>query len=327
MNEAITTQKSIAEKLGISRRAVGYAINGTGRIGESTRKQVLELAREYNHFPNMAARALATGRSNIVALRLPTLRSRYSTRVLEIMEQLTEAAGYDLVVKNSHSAKLCQWRVDGCIVLDPFAGDPSAIETYNIPEVAFGCYSHEAVPQQDYVGCDLFYGTGQAMDHLFGLGCRSILYIGHKMRARRTEPRLFAYRDLMAREELPTRELILEDDLFAQAKDSLRLQEYLTETGKPDAILCANDEVALSACRAVGKLGLGVPSEVKIVGCDGTAEGAEHEPSLTSIEFPYELMCQEAWNFLVKRMASPQAPPQRALHRPTLRIRQSSGLA
>lgn len=64
----ITTIKDIARKLGISHTTVSRSINNDPRISEKTREAVLRAVKEMNYMPNLAARGLARGRSNTIAV-------------------------------------------------------------------------------------------------------------------------------------------------------------------------------------------------------------------------------------------------------------------
>ena len=319
-----TTQETIARRLGISRRSVSYALNGNGRVSEGMRLRVLELAEELNHQPNQAARTLATGRSHIVALRLPGLDSPYNMRVLATLQRLTEAAGYDLVVKDSYASRPSQWPLDGCIALDPMTHEQSERNSQGIPEVALGCYAHQAAPDADYIGCDLFSGAQQAFDHLWDAGCRRIAFFSEKSLIREGEPRLLTYRSRTGQHGVKAEEIILPSQVRFQFSSCQMLHGYIQEHGAPDGLLCLNDDVAMGACRALRKLGLDVPSQVKVVGCDGTAEAGDHEPPLSTVEFPYEEMCHRAWKALLNRIEHPDVEPQRSLLQPSFIIRASS---
>jgi DNA-binding LacI/PurR family transcriptional regulator len=56
------TYKDIAEKLGISKAAVGYALNNSPKVSEKTRAAVVKIAKELGHRPDPALSALAKHR-------------------------------------------------------------------------------------------------------------------------------------------------------------------------------------------------------------------------------------------------------------------------
>lgn len=67
------TQKDIAQKLGVSVRAVGFAINGTGRLSDDLRERIVEESKSLGYRPNPLARALVTGKTGLIAVWVPKM--------------------------------------------------------------------------------------------------------------------------------------------------------------------------------------------------------------------------------------------------------------
>jgi LacI family transcriptional regulator len=86
----------------------------------------------------------------------------------------------------------------------------------------------------------------------------------------------------------------LEQDGYAQ------MQEYLQQYGVPRVVLASGDLLALGAMRLFREQGIGVPSEVGLIGATGLTMGAYTHPSLTVLETPMERMGQEAGRMLLQ---------------------------
>ena len=67
------TSADVARESGVSRTTVSYVLNGTEgtSISEATRRRVLETAARLGYAPSAAARALRSGRSDLVLCVLP----------------------------------------------------------------------------------------------------------------------------------------------------------------------------------------------------------------------------------------------------------------
>jgi len=63
MSEKNITISDVAEALGVSKTTVSRAISGKGRIGEATRKRVLEYIDKYDYKPNVIAKSLAQSKT------------------------------------------------------------------------------------------------------------------------------------------------------------------------------------------------------------------------------------------------------------------------
>jgi LacI family transcriptional regulator len=105
------------------------------------------------------------------------------------------------------------------------------------------------------------------------------------------------------------------------------IKDYIREHGRPDAIFCHSDDVALGIYRGLCDLKLRVPEDVALVGCDGIQDTEYLECPLTTLVQPVAAMCEAAWQFLVARMdRSVKVKTQKKKMTPQLVVRESSTL-
>jgi LacI family transcriptional regulator len=102
------------------------------------------------------------------------------------------------------------------------------------------------------------------------------------------------------------------------------LTDYVGAHGRPDGLLCQNDDMAVGAFRALRDLGLRVPEDVRLIGCDGIDETEYFDPPLSTIQQPIDQMCSLAWEFLERRLAEPSLAPQQVSLTTHLLVRGSS---
>jgi DNA-binding LacI/PurR family transcriptional regulator len=102
------------------------------------------------------------------------------------------------------------------------------------------------------------------------------------------------------------------------------IQEYIRERGCPEAFFCHSDDVAIGIYRGLCDLGLKVPGNVALAGCDGIQDTEYLESPLTTLVQPVEAMCATAWEFLSQRLLRPGLERQQAVLLPTLAVRASS---
>ncbi|MDN6486498.1 MAG: LacI family transcriptional regulator, partial [Ancrocorticia sp.] len=74
---ARVTLADVADAVGVSAKSVSNVVNGTGWVGEETRKRILAAIDEMGYRPNLAARQLRGGTSGVLALAIPDLREPY----------------------------------------------------------------------------------------------------------------------------------------------------------------------------------------------------------------------------------------------------------
>jgi LacI family transcriptional regulator len=92
----------------------------------------------------------------------------------------------------------------------------------------------------------------------------------------------------------------------------------------PDAFFCHNDEAAMWCYKTLTDLGIRIPEDVGIVGCDGIPEGGYLPADLTSIVIPMQDVCSTAWTYLLARIADRNSAVQRTVVTPQLVVRASS---
>ena len=114
---------------------------------------------------------------------------------------------------------------------------------------------------------------------------------------------------------------------FAAMSGQLAVREILTRPRRdlPDAIVCANDQMAIGAIRELQIAGIRVPADVAVVGFDDMHAGTLVTPPLTTVRQPMRLLGERACSRLLERIADP-ALPRHVERLPTeLIIRESCG--
>src|ERR1700686_279546 len=128
--------KDIAKDLNLSVVTISKVLRDHPDIGQETRQRVLKRMKELNYRPNLAARALVTGRSNIAGLVVPDLVHPFFGQVAKGLSNGLRKKGYSLVLSSSDDdpelerqeiEQLLARRVDVLIV----ASTQSSVETFS----------------------------------------------------------------------------------------------------------------------------------------------------------------------------------------------------
>lgn len=331
----MTTIKDIAAKLNVTTATVSNALNGrTGKVSPAMRRQVQETAHAMGYQPHAAARALRTGHHHAAAVMVRTPQSPYYAEILHGLIGQILAHGYQALIRQidwpDHpgviKVPLSYLAADGIFLVDASQAAlalPSDLR--RLPVISLGAvdvatpFTEEA---GDCVRVDLAAGARDAVRHLLNGGRRRIAFLVDAETQREREVRQTAYLTVMGEAERIPEILTAPGQSRAEARRFV--QEYVARKGAPDSLFCINDEMAIGACRALRDLGLRVPQDVAVVGCDGVPEAEYADPPLTTIVQPILEMCRLAWQFLERRLQDPEAPPQQALLQATLTVRSSS---
>ena len=189
----MTTLKEVARLARVSESTASRILSGTqsgsARYGETTRQRVVEIAKEIKYQPNVSARALARGHSNIIAVVYPRavgspFSALFVAQILAAIEARCREIDYHLLISSpylssegpdeSYYRLLRGGYLDGVIAFDEFLISSILevpLET-GTPTVVFGYRDHPHAVRSD----DLL-GTKMIIDHLLQLGHRDFGFI------------------------------------------------------------------------------------------------------------------------------------------------------
>lgn len=327
------TRDDVARFARVSGATVSRVLSGRqdSAIAPETRRRVLEAAQRLGYRANHSARALASGQTNLVALWINHLNTPFHSRIAHIIGFEDKPAPYRVLITelealSAHGRNVNSEHslVDGLIVHEGPEHVRGFLEAYpasRLPIVTLGTAYLETT---DYVGVDLFSGQVEAVRHLYAAGCRRIAYLVNEDASRLAEARTRGYAAVMREAGLPEEYILtpVRDQTRATARQAVR--DYVEQHGRPDAVICLNDDMAIGANRALRDLNLRVPDDVCLVGCDGIEDGIYQVPTLTTIVQPVQEMCELAWRFLQERLRDPDAPLQQTTLKSRLVVRESS---
>src|SRR5271154_4796056 len=95
------TMKSIARDLGVSVVTVSKVLHNHADISAGTRQRVLRRMKEVNYQPNLAARALSTGKTGLVGLIVPDLVHPFFAQVAKGISAQLSSRGSSLIIASS----------------------------------------------------------------------------------------------------------------------------------------------------------------------------------------------------------------------------------
>lgn len=305
------TIKDIAARVGVSATVVSQVLRGVpgSMVSAATRQRILDTARELGYRPNRQAQALVGGKTQTVAIWKHGLYSPFHAWVMHQCAQCAYADGYEVIIRDFDSVREeALWvhlsDVDGVLAHECPVHVKMLLQQHphvRLPIVSMGAFY---VTECDYVGIDLYPAVREAMQHLIAEGCRRIAYVAHDPEQSLGEPRFEAYRSVLQEAGLSPEYIALRD----APRDEVRriLRDYFQQRGVPDGIFCHNDDTAITCLRALHDLGVRVPEDAALVGCDGIEETRYTFPEISTIVQPIEEMCRQAWGLLKRRLEQPE---------------------
>lgn len=324
----MVTQEQIARKLGVSRQLVAFALSGYPKVSKASRERILAAARQMGYRPNPHALALRHQRTGIIALWIPDQISTHYTHVARELGRLLKQARHELIVSEVGAADanqlLSHVPVDGICAVDASPAVQLRLESLkarSIPVVSVGT---NASHKMDCVQVDLLPGVREVMAHLLGSGFRRIAHATFVQEDDAQEGRRKGYTSAMREAGLNSEFIYY--PLSEQQRPITRqlIRNHIRAYGRPEAIFCHSDDAALGIYRGLLDLGVRVPDDVALVGCDGIEDTEYLGCPLTTLVQPVAEMCAMAWQFLRQRIEVPESKPQHAVLKPVLAIRESA---
>jgi len=329
------TLKSLALHLGLSAGTVSCVLNNSPAshaIPERTRNRILEAARQFQYRPNFLARSLRVQRTYTIGVIAEEIGDTYGATVISGIETLlrknnffflTVAHRHDPQLMRSYSQLLLTRGVEGVITIDT-----SVDHEPSLPTVAIA--GHQSVPNVTNITLDHHRAARLVLRLLLDLGHRDIAFFRGPLPSSDAIPRWTAIQEAAAEFNLPINpELVVQlEDLPEISELGIQPAKTLLTKGLPfTALFAYNDVSGVGAMSVFQQAGLGVPSDVSIVGFDNIPLSSFAIPPLTTVRQPLFDMGTTAAQILLDRIEG-RAPfvPEVALA-PELIIRKSTGPA
>jgi LacI family transcriptional regulator len=275
----VATMKDIARSLGVSVVTVSKVLRNHSDISAETRKRVLLRMKELNYQPNPAARALVTGRTNLIGLIVPDLLHPFFAQVAKGISGQLRTQEYSMIIASSEDDpnleqreidQMLARRVDALILASTQSSRESLrrVEERKIPCVLLD----RRIPgvSASFVGNDDVMAGSLATTHLIEAGCRTIAHLGGSDVSTATD-RQTGYCMALVKGglSLPTEYIVRygSGDDSGDAAGYKGMKRLLALNPKPDGVFCCNDPIAMGAMRAILEAGLRIPEDVAIVGC------------------------------------------------------------
>ena len=337
------TLYDVARLAGVSTATVSRVVHAQDRVRDSTRARVLEVIDQLGYVPDGAAQSLSRRQKNVIGLvgverlaphqyDIESMSLLFYDEILRGVEAkirhqnwsllityIEEASGADLPRLLSLSGKVDGLLVGEGIVPAPFIARLAS----RLPVVVVAGNPRERAA--DVVTADNRAGSIALVTHLIEVhGRRKLHYVDGPGTAPDAMERRRGLTQVLRSH--PGCQLTgTSQGLFSVASGEEAGQQILAAGDLPEAIVCANDQMAIGVLQALAKAGRKVPDDVAVVGFDDIFPGSLCDPPLTTVHQPMRLLGERACTRLLDRIANPELRPRVELLPTELVIRSSCG--
>jgi DNA-binding LacI/PurR family transcriptional regulator len=298
--DGTVTADEVAALAGVSRWTVARAFKKEGSISAKSRKRVMEVAEKLGYVPDLSAAALASDRSNLVALLVDDFDNPHKLVMLERLTRILREAGYGTLLVNMLGEKdapdalltASQRRVDAAVLIGTQFDESirrTALGARRVRKVVVFARMGTS-PDTLSIGCDDVAAMEEVTRHVLSRGYTRPLFLAgpdtESTRLFRKETFLRVWTD----ESRSAEPLVIHANSYSSADGRSCAIAYLRSVPRdqmPDVILCENDVLALGAIDAVrGDLGLQVPKDIAITGFDDIPLAGSSTYDLTTYRQP-----------------------------------------
>ena len=277
------TIKDVAKRAQVSITSVSYALNGTGTISAATRQRVLQAAEDLNYHPNAFARNLKTRKTRTIGVFITRFGGSFYEEILEGIHDAALKAEYELIVCPESRTKrriLTNRQVDGAIVFDSKVRSDTLVR---LAAQGFPIIVLDRKLEADYLFpllIDNQRGATEAFHHLYDQGARRICFVAGALDSFDNMERMKTFLDEAARHNA-TVQCHQGDFTEVSGYDAARM--IIRAKDLPDAVFCANDQMAIGFIRAMRESNLTAPDDIAVVGFDDIPVARYMRPALSTI--------------------------------------------
>lgn len=309
----------VARVAGVAPMTVSRALNRPELVRSDTQRKVLEAVRATGYVPNMLAGGLASSKSRLVAILLPTIaNSIFSDTVQALMDGLTTSGyqtllgltGYSTAREEALVEAILGRRPDG-IVLAGTSHSEATIERLTkakIPVVEIWDLTDKPIDM--VIGFSHEKVGEEVARHLVGKGYTrfGIVSVDDPRGLRRCE----SLKDELARHDIVDTSLaVLPAPATLQAgREGL---SRLLASASPQVVVCSSDTLAQGVLAEAASRGLHVPRDLAVMGFGDLSTAAHVYPALSTVRVDGAKIGQKAAEALLSRFADESRPESERL--------------
>jgi DNA-binding LacI/PurR family transcriptional regulator len=290
----VVTISDVARAAQVSKKTVSRVINDHPHVAETTRAHVQQVIDQLGYRPNMLARGLAQGKTNIVGVIIDeTAQDVFSyplySDTLRGIASVLDSCGLDMLVRfsrdeTSYVDLYLQRRVDGLILLSMPLNDErlDALVQNDAPCVLTQRASETETPLA-WVDADFEGGGRAAAQHLVALGHRRIAFVISPPTKAYVHFLLRGYRTVLDQHQIAIRDdrVVIREPYVSVSADVITAM--LHQPDPPTAFACSDDMKAIQLVQLLQGSGYAVPGDVSVIGCDDAFIARYASPPLTTI--------------------------------------------
>src|SRR6476661_359044 len=281
---------SVAALAGVSIASVSRVLQGSTAVSDRTKVKVLAAAEQLNYVPLGAARSLAVRHHEAHGLVLPELSGPYYSELLMGFESRAAELGQSVTLMLSdgkadlaRAVRQLATRVDAIAVLGSAAMPPAVARALHgqKPVVIIAGTPQDGI---ESVGAENTHSAEQLTEHVLAHGRTRLVFVGDPGGAPDIAERHAGLVNAHRARGLAPAEPVRVP--FREGEGEAVAERVLAGEIEADALVCANDELALGVMSRLQDAGRSVPADLAVVGWDDVMTSRYVRPGMTTVRQP-----------------------------------------
>ncbi|MBR0800263.1 LacI family DNA-binding transcriptional regulator [Bradyrhizobium jicamae] len=301
----------VAKLAGVSPITASRFFRTPEALSVGKRARVESAAKELGYVPNLAARALASQRTEVVGVLIPSLTNNVFADVLRGIYDALDGSRYSIQLANTRYSILQEERLlrlflaqkpAGLIVtgINQTADSRAIMESVDCPIVQIMEIGPSPIDMM--IGFSHFDASRAAIAHLLAQGCRRIGFLGARMDPR-VQRRLDGYQAAMNDAALFDPRLVVTTAVPTSVTlGGTLFADLLAKAPDIDAVFCVNDDLALGALFECKRRHMAVPDQIAIVGFNDLEFMSSSVPTLSSVRTNRYEMGRDAATMVIETL-------------------------
>jgi LacI family transcriptional regulator len=321
----VTTIYDVARVAGVSTATVSRVLRGSGLVHPDTRQRVLAVVETLGFVPDASARGLTRGRKDVIGLvgldrgtdeiDIETSSLLFVDHIVHAAESVLRGTEYSLLLTFGARGERFEKRVralagqaDGLLIAEEIL-DEGALRALarQVPLVIIA-------GSRDQATADVFLG-----DNIGGMTAlaghltrqhryRRLCFVAGPKDAPDAAERYSAFEQAIAATPGSAIDQVIHGD-FSEDSGIAAARILLGRSSMPQAVVCANDQMAIGVLRELQHAGVGVPADVAVTGFDDVYASRVIDPPLTTVSQPIRDLGVHATRRLLARIEDPSLAP------------------
>lgn len=307
----MATIYEVSRLAGVSLATVSRVMNGNSNVREKTKEKVQAAIAQLNYHPSSVAKSLASNKTDSIGILVSELHGPVYGKMMSEIEITLRKAGKHVIISAGHSEAdsekdgiqfLINRNCDALILHVDAISDAELIKI-NASTKACIILINRYVPEmkESCIFLNNVHGGYLATNHLVDNGHKSLAYIAGPLWKEDACDRYKGHQRALADAGLSMNDQLMLEGDYREDSGYLGMKELLSRGIPFTGVACGNDEMAAGAMRAVREAGLGIPSDISLVGFDNIMFTRFMYPKLTTIHFPIDEMGRMAADLVMEK--------------------------